>query len=137
MSNANWVIGQNNSQSKKDNSTLNKVIAWFYAKNWKVPVKKINIELDNEARYYYIQEKGSSKEWYVLDKKEMKESVKEVLDSENIEYVDISEDEVVLKIWDLPTISVGLATMMSYALWDDYELREAKPHEFPDVDINK
>ena len=67
----------------------------------------------------------------------MKESVKEVLDSENIEYVDISEDEVVLKIWDLPTISVGLATMMSYALWDDYELREAKPHEFPDVDINK
>jgi hypothetical protein len=28
----------------------------------------------------------------------MKESVKEVLDSENIEYVDISEDEVVLKI---------------------------------------
>lgn len=137
MSNANWVIGQNNSQSKKDNSTLNKVVAWFYAKNWKVPVKKINIELDNEARYYYIQEKGSSKEWYVLDKKEMLESVKEVLDSENIEYVDISEDEVVLKIWDLPTISVGLATMMSYALWDDYELREAKPHEFPDVDINK
>lgn len=137
MSNANRVIGQNNSQSKKDNSTLNKVFAWFYAKNWKVPVKKINIELDNEARYYYIQEKGSSKEWYVLDKKEMKESVKEVLDSENIEYVDISEDEVVLKIWDLPTISVGLATMMSYALWDDYELREAKPHEFPDVDINK